>query len=54
MRTLNDLVSKRASSNSKSDAELYARSIAAAERNLKSAMDMLYDVPAELEEMVGQ
>lgn len=52
VRTLNDLVSKRASSNNKSDVELYTRSIAAAERNLKSAMNMLYDVPAELEEMV--
>lgn len=52
VRTLNDLVSKRASSSSKSDAELYTRSIAAAERNLKSAMDILYDVPASLEEMV--
>lgn len=49
VRTLNDLVSKRASSSSKSDAELYTRSIAAAERNLKSDMDMLYGVPTGLE-----
>lgn len=52
VQTLNELVVKRASSDNRSDATLYARSIAAAEQNLKSAMDMLYDVTPELEEAV--
>lgn len=52
VRTLNDLVAKRASSGNRSDAALYSRSIAAAERNLKAAMDALYDVTPELEEVV--
>lgn len=54
VRTLNELVAKRDSSDNKSDATLYARSIAAAESNLKSAMDALYDVTTELEGAVRQ
>lgn len=54
VRTLNELVTKRAFSNSRSDETLYSRSIAAVERNLKSAMDALYDVTPELEEAVRQ
>lgn len=52
VRTLNELVTKRASSDNKSDAALYSRSIAATESNLKSAMDTLYDTTSKLEEEV--
>lgn len=52
VRTLNELVAKRDASNTKSDAELYSRSIVVAKKNLKAFMDTLYDIPAELEEAV--
>ena len=54
IRLLNDLVTKRASSSSKSDAALYTRSIAAAEQKLKATMDLLYSTTPELEKAIAE
>lgn len=52
VQRLTELKERQSSACSKSDAELYARSIAAAELSLKSTMDVLYDVTPELEKTV--
>ena len=51
VRQLNDLISKRELAQNKSDIVLFERSIDAAERLLKDAMNSLYEVGTDLEEV---